>query len=44
VENPYGSKVLGSRYQGQEGPTASRMHEGFSAAVGALYQERGVDV
>lgn len=44
VETPYGSSELGSRYQGQEGPTASRMYEGFSTAVGALYQEDGVDV
>ena len=29
AENPYGSKELRSRYQGQTEPTASRMHVGF---------------
>lgn len=29
VEHPYGSAVLGSKYQGQQGPTASRSHEDF---------------
>jgi dCTP deaminase len=28
-ENPYGSAVHGSRYQGQRGPTASRSHKNF---------------
>lgn len=27
--HPYGAKVYGSRYQGQRGPTASRVYEGF---------------
>jgi len=29
AENPYGSGVYGSRYQGQRGPTASRSHLNF---------------
>lgn len=29
AENPYGSAVYGSRYQGQRGPTASRSHANF---------------
>ena len=29
TENPYGSAVYGSRYQGQRGPTASRSWQGF---------------
>ncbi len=29
VERPYGSKSLGSRYQGQQDPTASRAHLDF---------------
>ena len=29
AQNPYGSKELRSRYQGQTEPTASRMHVGF---------------
>ena len=29
TENPYGSSVYGSRYQGQRGPTASRSWQGF---------------
>jgi dCTP deaminase len=29
VENPYGSTVHGSRYQGQRGPTASRSFQNF---------------
>lgn len=33
--HPYGSAVYGSRYQGQRGPTPSRVHEGFvRGAVG----------
>lgn len=30
VENPYGSSVYGSHYQGQRGPTASRSWQNFS--------------
>ncbi len=30
AENPYGSAVYGSRYQGQRGPTPSRSHLRFS--------------
>ncbi len=30
AENPYGSAVYGSRYQGQRGPTPSRSWQGFS--------------
>ena len=30
VENPYGSSKLGSKYQGQVGPTASRGYRDFS--------------
>jgi dCTP deaminase len=29
AEHPYGSPELGSKYQGQSGPTASRMHADF---------------
>ena len=29
AENPYGSKKVGSKYQGQRGPTASRYYENF---------------
>ncbi len=29
AEHPYGSAELGSKYQGQAGPTASRMHQDF---------------
>jgi dCTP deaminase len=29
AENPYGSSVYGSRYQGQRGPTPSRSYQGF---------------
>ena len=29
AENPYGSGKIGSKYQGQRGPTASRYHENF---------------
>jgi dCTP deaminase len=29
AENPYGSAVYGSRYQGQRGPTPSRSHANF---------------
>jgi dCTP deaminase len=30
AENPYGSQRAGSKYQGQRGPTASRIHEDFN--------------
>jgi dCTP deaminase len=30
AENPYGTKSLGSKYQGQRGPTPSRFYENFS--------------
>lgn len=33
AENPYGSKALRSRYQGQTEPTASRMHVGFDETL-----------
>ncbi|HSM00974.1 MAG TPA: dCTP deaminase [Acidimicrobiia bacterium] len=29
AENPYGSRTAGSKYQGQRGPTPSRIHEDF---------------
>ena len=29
ADNPYGSGVIGSKYQGQAGPTASRSHRDF---------------
>jgi dCTP deaminase len=29
VENPYGSAIHASRYQGQRGPTASKAHQNF---------------
>ncbi|MEO7069990.1 MAG: dCTP deaminase [Nostocoides sp.] len=32
AENPYGSGVHGSHYQGQRGPTASRSHQNFHRA------------
>jgi dCTP deaminase len=32
AENPYGSAVYGSRYQGQRGPTPSRSWQGFTRA------------
>jgi dCTP deaminase len=31
AEVPYGSRELGSKYQGQVGPTASRYHENFGS-------------
>lgn len=33
AENPYGSAALGSHYQGQRGPTASRSHLRFDRIV-----------
>jgi dCTP deaminase len=30
VENPYGSPALGSKYQGQTEPTASKIHQDFT--------------
>jgi len=30
AEHPYGSRTAGSKYQGQRGPTPSRIHEEFS--------------
>lgn len=32
AENPYGSLTAGSKYQGQRGPTASRIHENFRSS------------
>jgi len=29
ADNPYGSKAAGSKYQGQRGPTPSRIHQDF---------------
>ena len=34
ADNPYGSPQLGSKYQGQSGPTASRSHRDFDDAQG----------
>jgi dCTP deaminase len=31
ADHPYGSASLGSKYQGQSGPTASRMHHDFTS-------------
>lgn len=31
VDHPYGSSAAGSHYQGQSGPTASRIHERFTS-------------
>lgn len=31
VENPYGSQAVGSKYQGQRGPTPSRYNENFTS-------------
>ena len=33
VERPYGSPSLGSKYQGQMGPTASRMHLNYKSST-----------
>ena len=33
ADNPYGSPVLGSKYQGQTDPTASRMHKDFDSHI-----------
>ena len=33
AERPYGSEGLRSRYQGQSGPTATRIHQGFSDSI-----------
>lgn len=33
AERPYGSAGLRSRYQGQSGPTATRIHHGFSESI-----------
>jgi dCTP deaminase len=33
AENPYGSSIYGSRYQGQRGPTASRSFQNFHRTV-----------
>ena len=30
AENPYGSRAIGSKYQGQRGPTPSRYYENFN--------------
>ena len=35
AEHPYGSSVLGSKYQGQRGPTASRFFQDYSQASGS---------
>jgi dCTP deaminase len=35
AESPYGSGVLGSKYQGQEGPTPSRYWQNFAAEARA---------
>jgi dCTP deaminase len=32
ADHPYGSRPLGSKYQGQRGPTPSRYHENFKPA------------
>lgn len=41
AEAPYGSGAAGSRYQGQQGPTASRSHVGFQAATTAAGHPSG---
>jgi dCTP deaminase len=35
AESPYGSDEAGSKYQGQRGPTPSRIHEDFGNSGGA---------
>jgi dCTP deaminase len=35
AESPYGSEVIGSKYQGQRGPTPSRYWQNFEAEVDA---------
>lgn len=34
VENPYGSRACGSKYQGQTEPTATRFHLNFERPAG----------
>ncbi|ARC58276.1 Deoxycytidine triphosphate deaminase [Frondihabitans sp. 762G35] len=46
AENPYGSSIYGSRYQGQRGPTASRSFQNFvrtdtGAAPSSAQEARG---
>lgn len=36
AEHPYGTAAAGSRYQGQDGPTASRSFQGFRSTMGPL--------
>jgi dCTP deaminase len=43
TDNPYGSGELGSKYQGQMGPTPSRYWQNFAAAQGSL-QPQSPDV
>ena len=38
VERPYGSKELGSKYQGQSEPTASAFHADFDREIVAFFQ------
>ena len=33
AENPYGSSEAGSRYQGQRGPTPSKVHQDFTVSM-----------
>ena len=42
AENPYGSAVNLSRYQGQRGPTASRSHLNFHRTTVAAVEDAGV--
>lgn len=35
AEHPYGSRALGSKYQGQRGPTPSRFFQDYSQAAGS---------
>jgi deoxycytidine triphosphate deaminase/intein/homing endonuclease len=44
AEHPYGSTQIGSKYQGQSGPTASRYHENFSPRGGQLGAPTSDDV
>jgi dCTP deaminase len=41
AERPYGSEGLGSKYQGQSGPTASRYHANFAHRDEAAGEPRG---
>ena len=45
AENPYGSKALGSKYQGQDGPMVSQFYRnyGIDASAGTGVRKRSID-